>query len=56
MPPKGLLSPSPPAPPLPMSPHLESESFGTMGLEVEVGGEELQVAVADVLGESGARV
>lgn len=40
--------------PLPISPHLEGESFGTMGLEVEVQGEQLEVAVADVLGESRA--
>lgn len=54
-PPRRLLSPSTPSLLLlPISPHLEGESFGTMGLEVEVGGEQLQVAVADVLGESRA--
>lgn len=55
-PPQQLLAPLAQLLPLPISPHLESEPFRTMGLEIEVGGEQLQVAVTDVLRESRARV
>lgn len=49
----GASSLSPQPPPSAHFPHLESESLRTVGLEVEVGRKQLQVAVADILGEQG---